>query len=86
MARNTLTENVIDSDYMIRHVAVSDSAQFFIGAMSEAASWNLTNVMEFLEKPWKWANEYGAWARCGSPRDSDHVAFEDFLTELEKLQ
>lgn len=39
----------------------------FLRARNEAESLTFENVIYFLEKPWKWDDEYEAWIRAGRP-------------------
>lgn len=31
--------------------------------MVDAGEWNINNLMEYLEKPWKWTDERDEWVR-----------------------
>lgn len=42
------------------------------------------DVIYYLEKPWKWNNEYELWDGCGRP-DLDDEGWDFFLKKLEKL-
>jgi hypothetical protein len=41
-----------------------------------------SDLMEFLEKPWHWNDEYEAWVSFGHPQEDDQVNFKRFTDYL----
>jgi hypothetical protein len=63
------------SDYatkrMLREVNVSPAARGFASAMLDAAGWSAPDVLDFLDKPWKWSDEFAMWLDLGKPGAGD---------------
>jgi hypothetical protein len=41
-----------------------------------------SDLMEFLEKPWHWNDEYAAWESFGRPNEEDQLNFKRFTDYL----
>lgn len=39
----------------------------------------------FLEKPWKWADEYAAWSKLGYPSSADREAFDSWCLACDAI-
>jgi hypothetical protein len=56
---------------MLREVNVSPTARQFVSAMLDAAGWSAPDVLDFMDKPWKWSDEFALWCEHGKPTAGD---------------
>jgi hypothetical protein len=54
-------------------------------AMAKVDSWDANEVLDFMEKPWKWEPEFKDWNARGRPRGPDDDGWELFAKAMEKL-
>jgi hypothetical protein len=57
----------------------------FAHALQEADGFagDISNVLYFFEKPWKWESEYESWRAAGSPSDHTDGAWDAFVEAVE---
>jgi len=63
---------------------LADAELEFLQAMIAAGEFrDPERVLDFLEKPYKWQDEYDCWLANGKPLDASEVGWEEFLLGIE---
>lgn len=58
----------------------------FLRAMVDTGAFETgSSVVDFLEKPWHWDDEYAIWTGLGRPLDRSDSGWSDFETALDEL-
>lgn len=59
---------------------VTDNLLNFARSLQEADAFGgeISNVLDFFEKPWKQENEYVAWVEAGKPTDDSEDGWAKF--------
>lgn len=68
---------------LTEQVRVSDDILGFLDAMTNGDYMDARDVLLFLEKPWKWADEYVLWLNNGKPLDHDEDAYQAWVDLME---
>lgn len=74
-----------EAETYLRQHAIGDHMLMFARALAEADSFagKIENFLYFLEKPWKWAWEFGVWDQKGRPLDDSEPGWQAFLEAVE---
>lgn len=71
----------------LRSATLDDISLQFVRALAEADAFNgdISNVLYFLDKPWKWAKEYAVWGANGRPNDDSEPGWEAFQAAVDSV-
>jgi hypothetical protein len=62
---------------------VGDDALAFLRSLVLATAGNEDNLLDILDKPWKWQREWELWLRHGKPRNPRDARFDAWIAEVD---
>jgi hypothetical protein len=77
-------DTLVEAERLLTNNAPADEFLQFVRALVEADALttdvrgDFSEVVYFLEKPWKWATEFVAWDEAGRPMDDSMPGWEAF--------
>lgn len=84
MAEIPTPDQIQQAEDQLRLRSINDELLAFARALDSAGQFQkVSEVIYFLEKPWKWAPEWAVWTTVGKPMDESEAGWEAFQESVD---